>query len=88
MIFLPFCHDSTLMKRKTIGEQHEEEDMMVLTKQRMRREQRALMAATVRAVKSLSITSCRLHDILEDFCSDCPTPYELHSRFICLECQV
>lgn len=33
------------MKRKTVGEQHEEEDTMVLTKQRMRREQRALVAA-------------------------------------------
>ena len=29
-----------------------------------------------------------LHDILEDFCSDRPTPYELHCCFICLECQV
>lgn len=62
--------------------------MMVLIKQRMRREQRVLMTAIVRAAKSLSITSCRLHDILEDFCSDRPTPYELHSCFICLECQV
>ena len=47
---------------------------MVLIKQRVRRGQRLLMTAVVRAAKSLSMTSCRLHDIWKIFVQIAPHP--------------
>ena len=62
--------------------------MLFLIKQTMRREPRTPKTEVIRAEENLSITSRGLDDISEDFCSHGPTPLELPSCFICLECQV